>query len=86
MLKIEELTKENENQYLDQIAELEQITLDAMEKEGREGQLFPTGKESISEYVHSESNTVLVATDETGKVEAATYIKQGQRNVKYIYV
>ena len=39
MLKIEELTKENENQYLDQIAELEQITLDAMEKEGREGQL-----------------------------------------------
>lgn len=83
MLKIVELTKENENQYLDQIAELEQITLDAMEKEGREGQLFPTGKESISEYVHSESNTVLVSTDETGKVEAATYIKQGQLPFSY---
>lgn len=83
MIKIVELTKENENQYLDQIAELEQITLDAMEKEGREGQLFPTGKESISEYIHSESNTVLVATDENEKVEAATYIKQGQLPFSY---
>ena len=43
MVKVIELTKENEEQYLNQIVELEQITLEAMKKEGREGQLFATG-------------------------------------------
>ena len=60
MVKVVELTKENEEQYLDQIANLEQIALETMKKEGREGQLFATGKEDISEYVHSDKNTVIV--------------------------
>ena len=83
MVKVIELTKENEEQYLDQIVELEQITLDAMKKEGREGQLFATGKEDISEYVHSDENSVIVAVNEKGKVEATTYITQGQKPFTY---
>ena len=83
MVKVIELTKENEKQYLDQIVELEQITLEAMKKEGREGQLFATGKEDISEYVHSAENSVIVAVNEKGKVEAATYITQGQKPFTY---
>ena len=35
MVKVVELTKENEEQYLDQIANLEQIALETMKKEGR---------------------------------------------------
>ena len=69
MIKIVELTKDNEEKYLDQIVELEQISLEAMKKEGREGQLFDTGREGISEYVHSNENSVIVATDENDKVE-----------------
>ena len=38
MIKIVELTKDNEEKYLDQIVELEQISLEAMKKEGREGE------------------------------------------------
>ena len=53
-MDIIEITKNNEKQYLEQIAELEQIVLEAMKKEGRDGQLFATGKEDISEYIHSE--------------------------------
>ena len=83
MVKVIELTKENEEQYLNQIVELEQITLEAMKKEGREGQLFATGKEDISEYVHSAENSVIVAVNEKGKVEAATYITQGQKPFTY---
>lgn len=83
MIKVVELTKENEEQYLDQVANLEQIILEAMKKEGREGQLFITGKEDISEYVHSPENTVLVAINENDKVEAATYITQGQKPFTY---
>ena len=83
MVKVIELTKENEEQYLDQIVELEQITLDAMKKEGREGQLFVTGKEDISKYVHSDENSVIVAVNEKGKVEATTYITQGQKPFTY---
>ena len=79
MIKIVELTKDNEEKYLDQIVELEQISLEAMKKEGREGQLFDTGREGISEYVHS----VIVATDENDKVEAATYVTQGQSPFTY---
>ena len=83
IVKVIELTKKNEKQYLDQIVELEQITLEAMKKEGREGQLFATGKEDISEYVHSDENSVIVAVNEKGKVEAATYITQGQKPFTY---
>lgn len=83
MIKIVEVTKENESLYLDQIAKLEQIALEGMRQEGREGQLFATGKEDISEYVRSSENTVIVATDENGKVGAATYVTQGQRPFTY---
>ena len=83
MTKIVELTKENEKHYLSQIVDLEQIALEAMQKEGREGQLFATGEEDISAYVHSDENKVIVATDEKGKVEAATYVTQGQRPFTY---
>ena len=83
MIKIVELTKDNEEKYLDQIVELEQISLEAMKKEGREGQLFDTGREGISEYVHSNENSVIVATDEKDKVEAATYVTQGQSPFTY---
>lgn len=83
MIKIVELTKDNEEKYLDQIVELEQISLEAMKKEGREGQLFDTGREGISEYVHSNENSVIVATDENDKVEAVTYVTQGQSPFTY---
>ncbi|MCI8273724.1 MAG: hypothetical protein HFJ55_06565 [Clostridia bacterium] len=83
MIKIIELTKENEEQYLGQIAELEQTVIKAMEEEGREGQLFATGKEDISEYIRSEGKTVMVATDEQDQVKATTYITQGQRPFTY---
>jgi len=83
MIKIVELTKDNEEQYLDQIVELEQISLNSMKKEGREGQLFDTGRDGISEYVHSDENSVLVAVNEKGEVEAATYITQGQKPFTY---
>ena len=71
MTKIVELTKENESQYLDKIGELEELTLEVTKKEGREGQLFATGKEDISEYVHSDENTVIVAVDEKDNLEGA---------------
>lgn len=83
MIKIVELTKDNEEKYLDKIVELEQISLEVMKQEGREGQLFDTGKEGISEYVHSEDNSVYVAVDEKGNVEATTYITQGQKPFTY---
>ena len=83
MMKVVELTKENEKDYLDGIAELENIVLESMKKEGREGQLFATGKEDISEYVHSEENTVLVAIDDENQVEAAAYVTQGQKAFTY---
>ena len=83
MQKVVELTKENESAYLDQVAELEQIVLQAMKKEGRDGQLFPTGKEDISGYIHSTENTVMVALNEKGKVESAAYITQGQKPFTY---
>ena len=83
MQKVVELTKENESAYLDQVAELEQIVLQAMKKEGRDGQLFPTGKEDISGYIHSIENTVMVALNENGEVESAAYITQGQKPFTY---
>ena len=82
-LKIKELTKENEEKYLDKVAELEKIVLAAMEKEGKIGQLFITGKEDISEYVHSKQNTVMIAVDSDENVQSATYITQGQKAFTY---
>ena len=83
MIKIVELTKDNEEKYLDQIVKLEQISLEVMKQEGREGQLFDTGRDGISEYVHSKENSVFVAVDEKGNVEATTYITQGQKPFTY---
>ena len=77
--KLEELTKDNEPQYLEQVANLEQAVMANMEARGQSGQLFPTGREDISAYAHSKENTVLLAVDEKGKVVAATYITQGQK-------
>ena len=83
MIRIVELTKDNEEKYLDQIVSLEQMSLEVMKQEGREGQLFDTGREGISEYVHSKENSVFVAVDEKGNVEATTYITQGQKPFTY---
>jgi len=83
MMKVVELTKENEEKYLNQVAELEQVVLESMKKEGREGQLFATGKEDISGYVQSKENTVMVAVNEDDEVEAATYVTQGQKPFTY---
>ncbi len=82
-LKIVELTKDNEHEYIDQVAELEKVVLAAMEKEGKEGQLFITGKEDIQEYIFSKENTVIVAVDNKGQVQSATYITQGQKPFTY---
>lgn len=82
-LKIKELTKENEEKYLDKVAQLEKIVLAAMEKDGKIGQLFITGKEDISEYVHSKQNTVMIAVDSNENVQSATYITQGQKAFTY---
>ena len=81
--KLEELTKDNEPQYLEQVANLEQAVMANMEARGQSGQLFPTGREDISAYAHSKENTVLLAVDEKGKVVAATYITQGQKPFTY---
>lgn len=82
-IKIVELTKDNEDKFLQQTADLEQKVLQNMESRGQIGQLFPTGKEDISLYAHSKENTVLLAVDEEGNVLATTYITQGQKPFTY---
>ena len=82
-IKIVELTKDNEDKFLQQTADLEQKVLQNMESRGQIGQLFPTGKEDISLYAHSKENTVLLAVDKEGKVLATTYITQGQKPFTY---
>ena len=69
--KLEELTKDNEAQYLEQVANLEQVVMENMEARGQSGQLFPTGREDISAYAHSKENSVFVAVDENGKVKGS---------------
>ena len=83
--KITEVTKENESKYLDGIVELEENVYNNMIKQGKEGQLFTTGKEDISKYVHSRNNSVFIVTRENdeNRVFAATYITQGQ--IPYTY-
>ena len=48
-----EVTKENEQLYLNQISQLECKVLESMEREGKNGQLFITGEDDISKYIHS---------------------------------
>ena len=77
-LKIFELTNENEDKYLDKLAELEEIVLKHMNENGKKGQLFITGKEDLAKYVHSKDNTIMIAVDEEDEVCSATYITQNQ--------
>ena len=82
--EITEVTKDNESQYLHDIAELEELVLDRMQQEGRTGQLFITGQEGISEYVNSDSNHVMVAVgNDDKKPISAVYITQGQIDFTY---
>lgn len=77
--EILEITDKNQEKYLEQIVNLEQKVVDKMEKQGKTGQLFTTGKEGILEYIKSNSDTVMCAIDnENDQVKAATYITQGQ--------
>lgn len=82
-IRIIELTKDNEKDFLDQVANLENKVMDNMEKRGQVGQLFPTGKEDISVYAHSDENTVLMAVNGKNNVIAASYITQGQKPYTY---
>ena len=82
-LQILELTKENEEKYLDKVVQLEQDVLADMERHGKIGQLFITGKEDISDYVHSENNTVMISVDDNDEVLSAVYITQGQKPFTY---
>ncbi len=75
-----EVTKENENKYLDRIVKLEDDVYENMIKQGKEGQLFTTGREDISGYINSDNNSVFIVTrnNDEEDVIAATYITQGQ--------
>lgn len=81
--KILELTKDNEQSYLGQVASLENKVLADMESHGQVGQLFTTGEEDISKYAHSQENSVLMAVNDQNKVIAATYIVQGNTPFTY---
>lgn len=81
-----EVTKDNKDEYLSSIAQLEELVLKNMEKNGKVGQLFITGKDGIEEYIDTDSNHVLIAV--TGKnpkkqVISAAYITQGQIDFTY---
>ncbi|MCR5146046.1 MAG: hypothetical protein K6B70_01680, partial [Clostridia bacterium] len=80
-----EVTKENEKDYLDKIAKLEVLVLNKMEEEGKIGQLFITGKEDISDYIHSRFNHVYIAVknDVSKDVVSAAYITRGQTLFTY---
>ena len=77
--KLEELTKDNEAQYLEQVANLEQVVMENMEARGQSGQLFPTGREDISAYAHSKENSVFVADNDRpypeGFVTTTVYVQ-----------
>lgn len=77
-----EVTKDNEKKYLKDIAKLEELVLEKMEKEGKIGQLFITGEQDISGYIHSKLNHVFVATKDD-KAISATYITHGQTPFTY---
>lgn len=75
-----EVTPANESEYLDGIVKLENTVYENMIKQGKIGQLFTTGRDDISSYIHSDNNSVFVIskTDDPQDVIAATYITQGQ--------
>lgn len=81
--KIIELTKDNQEKYLDQVANLEIKVLRNMERNGKIGQLFITGKEDILEYIKSKENTVMCALNQEDQVKSAVYITQGQYPFTY---
>ena len=82
-LNITEVTMNNKEEYLDQIADLEVVVLNNLIRQGKEGQLFITGKEDIEGYVDSKDNSVFVATNDKNEVVAATYITQNQSPFTY---
>lgn len=87
--EILEVTTGNEKEYLHEIAQLEQLVLDDMINKGKEGQLFITGKDDISQYIKSNENHVYIAVKQENcknckqKVIATTYITEGQ--IPYTY-
>lgn len=81
--KILELTKENQEMYIDKIVDLENNVLQLMESQGKKGQLFTTGKEDILEYAKSSKDTVLCAVGEDNQLKSTTYITQGQDYFTY---
>ena len=81
-----EVTKDNKDEYLSSIVQLEQVVLSNMEQNGKVGQLFITGKDGIEEYIDSDSNHVLIAVtkeNEKQQVISASYITQGQIDFTY---
>ncbi len=80
---IKEVTKDNKDTYINQIADLEIKVLKDLEEKGKIGQLFITGKEDVETYVDSKENTVIVAEDDKGIINSAAYITQGQLPFTY---
>lgn len=80
-IKIKEITKENKQRYLEQIERLELRVLEDMEKKGRIGQLFITGKEDIENYVDSKDNVVMVAVNEKDEVQSSAYITRKSSSI-----
>lgn len=77
--EIIELTKDNEQQYLQDVVELEKKVLRKMEDDGKVGQLFITGEEGIKEYAESNLNHVMIAVkNDSRDVISAAYITHGQ--------
>ena len=82
-MKILEVTSNNADKYINQIVDLEQEVVKLMENSNKSNYFFATGKEDITDYTNSKENTVLVLVDDDDKVQAATYITQGQKLFTY---
>lgn len=78
-----EVTKDNKDDYINQIAKLEENVYQIMKKEGNEGLFFSTGIDGISEYIDSSTDMVLVAVKDNKNVIAATYITSDQIPFSY---
>lgn len=86
LFKFFEVTKNNEETYLDEIVELEHAVYQGMIAQGKVDQLFTTGRKDISEYIHSPYNSVFIASKQDEgieKVVAAAYITQKQTPYTY---
>ena len=81
--KIIELTEDNQEKYLDQVAELEIKVLKNMEENGKVGQLFITGRDDILEYIKSSNDMVMCSLNDKDRVNSAVYITQGQNPFTY---